>query len=98
MCINFKIRMYNIISEGEFFMKVLIIGANGQIGKHLATYMQDHTTLEAVARIRDEGQAEFFKKIGIQTVTTNLEDDIETIAKAACGCDTMVYTAESNTH
>lgn len=76
-------------------MKVLIVGANGQIGKHLATYMQDHPTLEAVAMIRDEAQGDFFNKINTQTIIANLEDDTETIAKAAAGCDAIVFTAGS---
>ena len=79
-------------------MKVLIVGANGQIGKHLVTYMQDHPTLEAVAMIRDEAQADFFKKMNVQTVIANLEDDTETIAKAAAGCDAIVFTAGSGPH
>src|SRR5699024_3719530 len=55
-------------------MKVLIVGANGQIGKHLVTYMQDHPTLEAVAMIRDEAQADFFKKMNVQTVIARSEE------------------------
>lgn len=79
-------------------MKVLIVGANGQIGKHLTTYMQNHPTLEAVAMIRDETQADFFKKMNVQTVIANLEDDTEIIAKAAAGCDAIVFTAGSGPH
>lgn len=44
-------------------MKVLIVGANGQIGKHLVTYMQNHEEMEAVAMIRDEAQADFLIKL-----------------------------------
>lgn len=79
-------------------MKVFIVGANGQIGKHLATYMQDHPTLEAVAMIRDNAQAEFFDDLGIQTVVADLEDDTEKIAQAAKGCDAIVFTAGSGPH
>lgn len=76
-------------------MKVLIVGANGQIGKHLATYMQDHPTLEAVAMIRNAAQADFFNKLNIKTVVADLEEDTEKIAQAAEGCDAMVFTAGS---
>lgn len=79
-------------------MKVLIVGANGQIGKHLATYMQDHPTLEAVAMIRDAAQASFFDNLNIQTVIADLEDDTEKIAEAAEGCYAIVFTAGSGPH
>lgn len=79
-------------------MKVLIIGANGQIGKHLVTYMQDHEVLQAVAMIRDAAQADFFKKVGAETVVADLEDDVDAIAKAAAGCDAIVFTAGSGPH
>jgi len=79
-------------------MNVFIVGANGQIGKHLATLMKDHPTLEAVAMIRDEAQANFFENIGAETVVCDLEDDVETIAKAARGCDAIVFTAGSGPH
>ncbi len=79
-------------------MKVLIIGANGQIGQHLAMYMKDHPTLEPIAMIRDEAQATFFEKLNVQTVVADLEDDIDAIAKAATGCDAMVFTAGSGPH
>lgn len=79
-------------------MKVLIVGANGQIGKHLATYMQSHKELEAVAMIRNEEQAEFFKSIDAKTVVADLEDDTDVIARAAKGCDAVVFTAGSGPH
>src|SRR5699024_12363416 len=60
--------------------------------------MQDHLTLEAVAMIRDEAQADFFKKMNVQTVIANLEDDTGTIAKAEAGCDAIVFTAGSGPH
>jgi len=79
-------------------MKVFIVGANGQIGKHLVTLMKDHPTLEAVAMIRDEAQANFFENIGAKTVVCDLEDDVNAIAKAARGCDAIVFTAGSGPH
>ncbi|MFC5464814.1 SDR family oxidoreductase [Lederbergia graminis] len=79
-------------------MKVLVVGANGQIGKHLVTFMKDHDSLEAKAMIRNEEQAAFFENLGAETVVVDLEDDIPAIAKAAEGVDAVVFTAGSGAH
>ncbi|WP_257009846.1 SDR family oxidoreductase [Evansella halocellulosilytica] len=79
-------------------MKVLIVGANGQIGKHLVSYIQGSNNLEAKAMIRKQEQASFFENLGAETVVVDLEDDIDTIAKAAEGCDAVVFTAGSGPH
>lgn len=80
------------------FVKVLVVGANGQIGKHLISYMKDHETIQARAMIRDEAQANFFKEANAEVVVCDLEDDIPEIAKAAEGCDAIVFTAGSGPH
>ncbi|ARI78743.1 SDR family oxidoreductase [Halobacillus mangrovi] len=79
-------------------MKVLVVGANGQIGKHLVTFIQESENVEAKAMIRKEEQASFFKELGAETVVVDLEDDIETIAKATEGVDAVVFTAGSGPH
>lgn len=38
-------------------MKVLVVGANGQIGKHLVSFIQKSDDLQAKAMIRKEEQA-----------------------------------------
>ena len=76
-------------------MKVLIVGANGQIGKHLVSFIQDHNDLEAKVMIRKEEQAASFKELGAETAVVDLEEDIQTIAKAAEGVDAIVFTAGS---
>ncbi|WP_226036621.1 SDR family oxidoreductase [Aquibacillus saliphilus] len=79
-------------------MKVLVVGANGQIGKHLVSFIQDSDSLEAKAMIRNKEQASFFESLGAETAVVDLEDDIETIAKAADGVDAIVFTAGSGPH
>ncbi|PWU70367.1 SDR family oxidoreductase [Gracilibacillus dipsosauri] len=76
-------------------MKVLVIGANGQIGKHLVSFIQENDKLEARAMIRDEKQAPYFKELGAEIAVVDLEDEIEAIAKAADGVDAIVFTAGS---
>ncbi|KMM35801.1 SDR family oxidoreductase [Guptibacillus hwajinpoensis] len=76
-------------------MKVLIVGANGQIGKHLVSFIQDHNDLEAKVMIRKEEQAASFKELGAETAVVDLEEDVQAIAKAAEGVDAIVFTAGS---
>ncbi|WP_106498387.1 SDR family oxidoreductase [Lentibacillus sp. Marseille-P4043] len=79
-------------------MKILVVGANGQIGKHLVSLIQDSDSLEARALIRKQEQASFFENLGAETVMADLEQDIEPIAKAAEGVDAIVFTAGSGGH
>jgi uncharacterized protein YbjT (DUF2867 family) len=79
-------------------VKVFVVGANGQIGKHLVSFIQDSDSLEARAMIRNNEQASFFEDSGAETVVVDLEQDIETIAKAAEGVDAIVFTAGSGPH
>lgn len=79
-------------------MKILVVGANGQIGKHLVSFIQDSDNLEAKAMIRNQEQASFFENLGVETAVVDLEGDIEAIAKAAKGVDAVVFTAGSGGH
>ncbi len=79
-------------------MKVLVVGANGQIGKQLVAFIQESDGLQARAMIRNEEQAAYFKDLGAEVAFVDLEDDIEPIAKAAEGVDAVVFTAGSGPH
>ncbi|SES91592.1 NAD(P)H-binding [Salinibacillus kushneri] len=79
-------------------MKVLVVGANGQIGKHLVSFIQDTDNLEAKAMIRKQEQASFFEDLGAETAIVDLEGGIDTIANAAEGVDAIVFTAGSGPH
>ncbi|WP_227396054.1 SDR family oxidoreductase [Jeotgalibacillus aurantiacus] len=77
-------------------MKVLVIGANGQVGKHLVAKIQDTGDIKAKAMIRKEEQVPYFEDLGAETVLTDLEKaDIDEIAKAVEGTDAIVFTAGS---
>ncbi|REJ07528.1 SDR family oxidoreductase [Halobacillus trueperi] len=76
-------------------MKVLVVGANGQVGKHLVKFIQETDGMEAKAMIRKEEQASYFKELGAETVLVDLEDDTDTIAEAYNGVDAVVFTAGS---
>ncbi|MDQ0254815.1 uncharacterized protein YbjT (DUF2867 family) [Evansella vedderi] len=79
-------------------MNVLVVGANGQIGKHLVSFLQNKDGLKAKAMIRKPEQSADFEKIGAETVLIDLEGEIEPIAKAAKDVDAIVFTAGSGPH
>ncbi|WP_409291635.1 SDR family oxidoreductase [Peribacillus sp. SCS-37] len=74
-------------------MKVLVVGANGQVGKKLVKMLVEDQTHEARAMVRKEEQAGYFKELGAETVIANLEDTPDAIAKAAEGCEAIVFSA-----
>lgn len=79
-------------------MKVLVVGANGQIGKHLVKIIQESDSFTAKAMIRKQSQEVFFEKLGAETVLVDLEDDTAAITEAVKGVDAVVFTAGSGPH
>jgi len=79
-------------------LKVFVIGANGQIGQHVVELLQDHDQHTPVAMVRKQQQAESFEEKGVETVIADLEGTVDEIAKAAKGCDAIVFTAGSGGH
>lgn len=75
-------------------LNILVVGANGQIGKHLVKLIQENGD-QARALIRKEEQAAYFKELGAETAIVNLEDEIDAIANATEGVDAVVFTAGS---
>lgn len=72
-------------------MKVLVVGANGQIGHQVVERLKDKGH-DPVAMIRKEEQADQFKEKGIDTVMGDLEKDF---SHAFEGVDTVVFAAGS---
>lgn len=79
-------------------MKVLVVGANGQIGNHLVRFIQESDAHEARAMIREQEQAAYFEERGSETVKVNLEQEIDVIREACKGVDAIVFTAGSGGH
>ncbi|RPA61028.1 SDR family oxidoreductase [Aerococcus agrisoli] len=77
-------------------MKVLVIGANGNVSRHFADFVKDHDNIEEVAAIRNMDQAPFFEERGIQTVyldlTKHTQQDIEKIIKDN-NIDSVIFSA-----
>ncbi|BET16999.1 SDR family oxidoreductase [Bacillus velezensis] len=76
-------------------MKVFLIGANGQIGQRLTGLFQKDGTHTLRAMVRKEEQKEALQAAGTEAVLADLEGSTEDIAKAAEGCDAIVFTAGS---
>src|SRR5690625_2083248 len=76
-------------------MKVLVVGANGQVGKHLVEKIQNSESIQAKAMIRKAEQAKYFEDLGAETVLVDLEDETSKITEAAKGVDAVVFTAGS---
>ncbi|MFD1019310.1 SDR family oxidoreductase [Thalassobacillus hwangdonensis] len=72
-------------------MKVLVIGANGQVGKHIVEKLKG-TEHEPVAMVRDTNQIPQFEEQGVKTVLGDLEGDFES---AFYGIDSVIFAAGS---
>ncbi len=73
-------------------MKVLVIGANGQVGKKVVKKLLDHNH-EVLAMIRDEQQKGPLEAKGAKTVVADLEHDFSHAYKDHL--DAVIFTAGS---
>jgi len=76
-------------------MKVFVIGANGQIGKHLVNQLHAHEQHEVTAMVRKEGQKKELEDRGVHAVLADLEGSISDLESAIKGADAVVFTAGS---
>lgn len=76
-------------------MKVLVIGANGQIGQRIISNLKD-TNHQAIAMIRDESQKVQLQALGAETVVADLEGDLS--AAFDKQPDAVIFTAGSGGH
>ncbi|RJS93755.1 SDR family oxidoreductase [Salinisphaera sp. Q1T1-3] len=76
-------------------MHVLVVGANGQIGRRFIHAMQ-HSQHTVRAMVRDADQSARLEAIGAnEVVVADLEGDCRS---ALAGCDAVVFTAGSGAH
>jgi len=73
-------------------MNILVIGANGNIGKKIVNKIHSNSPHDAVAMVRKESQKEQFEKKGIKTVLGDLEEDF---SHAFDGTNAVIFTAGS---
>ncbi|WP_106477302.1 SDR family oxidoreductase [Phytohalomonas tamaricis] len=75
-------------------MKILVIGANGQIGRLFCQYAAE-AGVPVCAMIRSPEQQSFFEALGVETVIADLEGDFR---HAIYGCDQVLFAAGSGPH
>ena len=63
-------------------MKVLVIGANGQIGQILVDQLHENENFEAIAMIRNPEQQSKFEEKGIKTVVGDLEGPVKDLMQS----------------
>ena len=76
-------------------MKVFVIGANGQIGKHIVSMLKDSKEHTVTAMVRKEAQAEELKQAGVEAVIANLEGSANALQEAMAGSEAVIFTAGS---
>ncbi|TFB21344.1 SDR family oxidoreductase [Filobacillus milosensis] len=76
-------------------MKVLVVGANGQIGKQATEMLQESDEHHVRAMVRKEDQLNEFKEKGIEAVLADLEGPVDQLTQAADGCDAVIFAAGS---
>ncbi|HWO75598.1 MAG TPA: SDR family oxidoreductase [Bacillus sp. (in: firmicutes)] len=76
-------------------MKVLVVGANGQIGKQLVRLLKESGEYNVRTLVRTEEQVKQFEHFGVEAILGNLEGTVEQLEEAAKGCDVVVFTAGS---
>ncbi|MEI3597380.1 MULTISPECIES: SDR family oxidoreductase [unclassified Oceanobacillus] len=79
-------------------MNVLLIGANGQIGKHIIQLAKDEADISLTAMVRKEEQLDELTANGTDAVLANLEGSVADLEKAIDGADTVIFTAGSGGH
>lgn len=76
-------------------MNVFLIGANGQVGKHIVKFLQESEQHELTAMVRSKEQAESLNQIGVNAVVANLEGSVDEISEAMKGSDAVIFSAGS---
>lgn len=76
-------------------MKVLVVGANGQIGRQFVKMLADSDKHTPKAMIRKEEQISYFNGLGVESVLSSLEGSVEEITEAMKDCDAVVFAAGS---
>lgn len=78
-------------------MNVFLIGANGQIGKHIVNLMKN-SNHSLKAMVRKENQAQALQESGVEAAVADLEDSVEELAEAIKGSDAVIFSAGSGGH
>ena len=87
--------MSKLKREGQLNMKVLIVGANGKIGKMIVDKLHESDQHSVRAMVRKPEQANALDMKGVEACLTDLEGPIEAIQNALEGIDAVIFSAGS---
>ncbi|QKS70043.1 SDR family oxidoreductase [Paenalkalicoccus suaedae] len=76
-------------------MNVIVVGANGQIGKQVTTLLHEHDDHEVTALVRKEEQQKELESKGIRSTLADLEGSVDELTEAVKGHDAVVFAAGS---
>ncbi|MBC6310907.1 SDR family oxidoreductase [Listeria sp. FSL L7-1582] len=76
-------------------MNILVIGANGQIGKQTVALLAKNANFNVMAMIRKEEQRAGLEQFGAKVIIADLEDDF---SPAYSSIDTVIFSAGSGGH
>ena len=76
-------------------MNVLLIGANGQIGRILTEKLEDNDEFNLTAAYRKDDQMNTAQAKGIRVAKIDLEKDIAHLERVMDGIDTVIFAAGS---
>lgn len=76
-------------------MKVAVVGANGQIGRHIVQLLQQGDEHEVVAMVRKESQLDALNKQSIDARLMDLTAEVASIRDALVGVDAVIFSAGS---
>jgi len=76
-------------------LKILVIGANGQLGRHLIHYILEGGEHQAKALLQNRAQSAYFSQKGIENFIYKSDDPIEAFVQAVQSVDALVIAEHS---
>ena len=76
-------------------LNILVIGANGQLGRKLIQYIPEDANHKAIALLKNKAQVAYFTERGIENFLYRSEDSVEVFLEAVKNVDALVI-AEHN--
>ena len=77
-------------------LNILIVGANGQLGRYLIKYIIEGNHHTAVALVNNAVQQAYFMEMGVATLTIDVNQKVTDIVKLLKKMDALVITGSLN--
>lgn len=83
------------VRKDGMMKKVLVVGANGKIGRQVVDKLHENSDYDVYAGLRKDDQIAERKGKGIHAVKVDLEGELTALEEAAKGMDAIVFSAGS---